>query len=72
MPSFVGPVQIVTVSGGVVQFGDSAIISPKSNSKSTSGSGSGNTGALINTNSGISGSNVLDTKLVDQPSIGNG
>jgi spore germination protein PF len=72
MPSIVGPVQIVTVNGGIVQFGDTAVISPKSNSKSTSGSGSANTGNLINTNSGISGSNVLDTNLVDQPNIGNG
>jgi len=71
MPSFVGPVQIVNVGGGIVQFGDTAIISPKSNSKSNSGSGAANTGGFIITNNGISGSNVLDTNLFDQPTIGN-
>lgn len=71
MPAFVGPVQIVTVSGGVVQFGDTAIISPKNNSKSFSGSGAGNTGGLIVTCNGLSGTNVLDSNLVDQPTVGN-
>ncbi|WP_318505147.1 spore germination protein [Bacillus sp. T3] len=71
MPAFVGPVQIVNVSGGVVQFGDTMFISPKNNSKSFSGSGAGNTGGFIITNSGLSGTNVLDSNLVDQPTIGN-
>lgn len=71
MPAFVGPVQIVNVSGGVVQFGDTVFISPKNNSKSFSGSGGGNTGGFIITNSGLSGTNVLDSNLVDQPTIGN-
>lgn len=71
MPAIIGPVQIITVSGGVVHFGDTAVISPKSNSKSTSGSGSGNTGGFIVTSTGINGSNVLDTNLVDQPNVGN-
>lgn len=71
MPAFVGPVQIVNVSGGVVQFGDTVFISPKNNSKSFSGSGAGNTGGFIITNSGLSGTNVLDSNLVDQPTIGN-
>ncbi|MGJ7919531.1 spore germination protein [Neobacillus sp. LXY-4] len=71
MPSFVGPVHIVNVSGGVVQFGDTAFISPKSSSKSFSGSGGGNTGGAIITNNGVSGTNVLDSNLVDQPTIGN-
>ena len=34
MPAFIGPVQIITVDGGNVQFGDALNISPKSNSKS--------------------------------------
>jgi spore germination protein PF len=72
MPAFIGPVQIVNCSGGIVHFGDAAIISPKSNSKSYSGAGSSNTGGLINTNNGISGTNVLDTNLIDQPIVGNG
>ncbi|SFA79484.1 MULTISPECIES: spore germination protein [unclassified Bacillus (in: firmicutes)] len=71
MPAIVGPVQIVNVGGGTVQFGDTVIISPKSASKANSGSGSGNTGGFIITNNGISASNVLDTNLVDQPITGN-
>ena len=34
MPAFIGPVQIITVDGGNVQFGDALNISPKNNSKS--------------------------------------
>ncbi|WP_141433157.1 spore germination protein [Bacillus sp. 03113] len=70
MPAFVGPVQIVNASG-TVQFGDSLFISPKSNSKSAHGSGSGNTGAFIITNNGLSIVNNIDTSLIDQPTIGN-
>lgn len=71
MPAIVGPVQIITVAGGVVQFGDTLFISPKSNAKSTDGSGGQNTGGLIVTNNGISASNVLDWNMIDQPNIGN-
>ncbi|WP_174730710.1 spore germination protein [Mesobacillus harenae] len=71
MPSIVGPVQIVNVGGGIVQFGDSLYISPKSNSKSTSGQGASNTGGFIITNNGINASNMVDPDLVDQPTQGN-
>lgn len=71
MPAIIGPVQIVNVGGGIVQFGDSVYISPKSASKTYAGSGGLNTGAIIITASGLSGTNVLDTKLVDQPIAGN-
>ncbi|KKK36436.1 spore gernimation protein GerPF [Mesobacillus campisalis] len=71
MPAFVGPVQIINVGGGNVQFGDSLIISPKSNSKSTSGQGAANTGGFIVTNNGLNANNVVDSNLVDQPTIGN-
>lgn len=71
MPAIVGPVQIVTVSGGIVQFGDAAWISPKSSSKTFAGSGGFNTGGFIIANSGLSGTNVLDTNLIDQPTVGN-
>lgn len=71
MPSIVGPVQIVNVGGGTIQFGDTLFISPKSNSKSVTGSGAANTGGLVITNNGLSASNVLDTNLIDQPTIGN-
>ncbi|MBT2756449.1 spore germination protein [Mesobacillus foraminis] len=71
MPAIIGPVQIVNVGGGIVQFGDALYISPKSNSKTTEGQGSANTGGFIITNNGLSSSNVLDSSLVDQPTVGN-
>ncbi|MEH7122061.1 spore germination protein [Bacillus sp. JJ1532] len=71
MPAIVGPVQIMNVDGGIVQFGDALNVSPKTSVKTYSGQGALNTGALIITNNGISGTNVLDTNLIDQPIIGN-
>lgn len=71
MPAIVGPVQIVNVSGGIVQFGDAAFISPKTASKTFLGSGSLNTGGLVITNNGLSSTGVLDTNLIDQPMAGN-
>ncbi|MDN3015129.1 spore germination protein [Paenibacillus sp. BSR1-1] len=71
MPAIIGPVQIVNVGGGIVQFGDTVYISPKSASKTNAGSGAFNTGGLIVTNNGLSGTNVLDTNLIDQPIAGN-
>ncbi|MCJ8005971.1 spore germination protein [Lederbergia wuyishanensis] len=71
MPAIVGPVQIVNVGGGVVHFGDSAVISPKSASKTSEGSGSGNTGGFIITLNGASVNPTVDSNLVDQPTIGN-
>lgn len=71
MPSIVGPVQIVNVGGGIVQFGDSLVISPKSNSKSTVGQGSSNTGGFIVTNNGLSSSNFVDPDAVDQANAAN-
>ena len=71
MPAIIGPVQIINVSGGIVQFGDTVYISPKSSSKTFAGSGGFNTGGLIITNNGISGTNVLDANVIDQPIAGN-
>jgi spore germination protein PF len=71
MPAIIGPVQIVNVSGGIVQFGDSLYISPKTGTKTAGGAGGFNTGGLVITNNGLSGTNVLDTNLVDQPIAGN-
>ena len=71
MPAILGPVQIVNVGGGIVQFGDTLYISPKSSSKTYSGAGGFNTGGIIITNNGISGTNVLDTNLIDQTIAGN-
>lgn len=71
MPAFIGPVQISNIGGGNVQFGDALNIAPKSNSKSTTGSGGGNTGVFIMANNGISATNHFDTNLIDQPNVGN-
>jgi len=71
MPSIVGPVQILNVEGGVVHFGDTAIISPKTASKSTSGSGTGSTGALVSVINGVSANATVDSNLIDQPTVGN-
>ncbi|MCM3216055.1 spore germination protein [Niallia taxi] len=71
MPAIVGPVQIVNVGEGIVQFGDSLFISPKGNSKVSLGSGASNTGAFIITNNGLSATNYIDTSLIDQPTSAN-
>lgn len=71
MPAIVGPVQIFNVGSGNLLFGDAAVISPKSASKSVTGSGSANTGAIVFTANGLNGSNVLDINGVDQPITGN-
>ena len=39
MPSIVGPIKINSVAGGVVNFGDSFYVSPKSTAKAATGSG---------------------------------
>ena len=34
MPAIVGPIQVGTVTGGAIQFGDALVYSPKSANKS--------------------------------------
>jgi spore germination protein PF len=72
MPAFVGPIHIANVGEGTVHFGDTFIISPKSNSKTIAGGGGSNTSITAVTYTGININNTLDTKLIDQPTIGNG
>lgn len=72
MPSIVGPVQIVNITDGVVQFGDSLNISPKSTSKTTSGSGAGNSAVFVIANNWFSASNLIDpADIGDQDIVGN-
>ncbi|CQR47014.1 putative spore germination protein GerPF [Paraliobacillus sp. PM-2] len=66
MPAIVGPIKIVSVGGGVINFGDSFYLSPKSASKTAAGAGAFNTGDFINTNSGLNATNTLDPDAVDQ------
>ncbi|WP_191561575.1 spore germination protein [Metabacillus idriensis] len=65
MPSIIGSISINTVSGGVVNFGDSFNISPKSVSKAITGSGGGNNGNFITVNNGISKTNSIDPDVND-------
>lgn len=71
MPAITGPVQVFNNDSGIFQFGDAAVISPKSASKTVNGSGASNTAAIVFTANGINGSNVLDVNGVDQPVSGN-
>ncbi|RDI47818.1 spore germination protein [Falsibacillus pallidus] len=71
MPAFTGPVSVLSVSGGNIQFGDTAVISPKNASKTTTGSGSVNTGGFFFTNTFFSINGTLNTSLLDQPVVGN-
>lgn len=71
MPAFIGPIQIINIDGGNVQFGDALNVAPKSNSKTTLGSGGANTGGFILENNGVSATNHFDTDLFDQPDVGN-
>jgi hypothetical protein len=72
MPSIIGFVKIVSVgSGSIVQFGDSIKLSPSSTSKSYAGSGSFLTGALANSNNGVSSTNTNDPDVADSNSAGN-
>ncbi len=66
MPAIVGPIKINSIGGGVVNFGDSFYLSPKSSSKTHAGSGSFNTGDFINTNNGVSATNTIDPDVNDQ------
>lgn len=71
MPALIGPVQIFNIGGGTAQFGDTAIISPKSSAKNYNGSGSGSTGTFISVINGISINPTNDANLIDQPIAGN-
>ncbi|WAA08692.1 spore germination protein [Fervidibacillus albus] len=71
MPAIIGNVQILNISGGIVNFGDALNIAPKSNSKTNDGSGSSNTGGLVITNNGFNATNAFDPDVLDQPNAAN-
>ncbi|WP_223700749.1 spore germination protein [Sutcliffiella deserti] len=71
MPAIVGPVQVNSVGGGTINFGDSFYISPKETGKSHAGSGAFNTGNFINANNGLSATNTIDPDVNDQTVVGN-
>jgi len=71
MPAFIGgSLQLNNIAGnGIVQFGDTLVISPKIASKTPVGSGGANTAAIVLTTTGVSGTNFIDPNVVDQPII---
>ncbi|GIN88471.1 putative spore germination protein GerPF [Heyndrickxia sporothermodurans] len=71
MPAILGPFQIGNVTGGVVQFGDTAFVSPKNSLNETFGAASGVTGIAFVVNSGISNNTTIENQFVKQPIVGN-
>jgi spore germination protein PF len=71
MPSIVGPIKINNVDGGVINFGDTFYLAPKSQVKSASGSGGGNAGDFHIINNGINVTNMIDPDVTDQPMVAN-
>lgn len=69
MPAIVGPIAINSISGGVVNFGDSFYLSPKSSSKSALGSGAGNTGDFLLLNNAVNATNYIDPDVNDQDMV---
>jgi hypothetical protein len=66
LPAIVGNIKIISIgSGGIVQFGDALVLSPRSTSKTFAGSGSFNTGDLPVTNNGLSSTQTYDGDVVD-------
>ncbi|NHC42556.1 spore germination protein [Bacillus sp. MM2020_1] len=62
-------VKIDTVSGGIVQFGNSLFISPKGATKETQGSGSTNAGITITTITGQNTTTSVNADILDQPIV---
>lgn len=71
MPCFiVAPINI-NAAEGVVNFGDTLVINPKSAAKAYGGSGGGNTGNFIQTINVVSVVNTLDPDVFDSNNAGN-
>ncbi|WP_026572772.1 spore germination protein [Bacillus sp. UNC438CL73TsuS30] len=73
MPAIInGPITIDNITtDGNVQFGDTAFMTPKHESKTYAGSGGFNTGGAVISNTGVNATNYVDPDLVDQPIYGN-
>lgn len=72
MPSIVGAVKLNSVlSAGQVGFGDTLNLSPKSNSKTYTGSGSGSTGDLQVHTGWVTNTNTFDSDVSDETIIAN-
>ncbi|WP_226669468.1 spore germination protein [Metabacillus litoralis] len=72
MPAFVGPIQLNTIGrSAIFTVGDSFALSPKSQSQSSIGSGSANTGDFIENQNFFSISNFYDADIIDQVDVTN-
>ncbi|WHY75155.1 spore germination protein [Neobacillus sp. WH10] len=66
-----GPIQITTISAnGVVEFGDSLVVSPKVASKTPSGAGSFNTAIWVMTSTAANNTIFINSSVTDQPISG--
>lgn len=70
MPSIVGGVNINS-NEGIINFGDTLNISPKTTSKSIAGQGGSNVGNVVNTLNGASVNNTVDPDVVDSSTASN-
>lgn len=70
MPSIVGGVNINS-NEGIINFGDTLNISPKSTSKSIAGQGGANVGNVVNTLNGASVNNTIDPDVIDSSTASN-
>ena len=66
MTSIFGEIQIQQITGGVVNFGNTLAVSPKSAIKEPAGCGSQNVGAWVITSTGFSCTNFIDPDTSDQ------
>ena len=67
-----GPLQIHHITTtGIVKFGDSGALTPKTTTKSFAGSGGFNTGGAVITNTGVNATNDIDLNVIDEPIAGN-
>lgn len=66
----VAPISI-NAAEGVVNFGDTLVINPKTTVKTYSGAGGGNTGNFIQTITIVSATNTLDPDVFDSNNAGN-
>jgi spore germination protein PF len=69
MSVFPIPVEIGTVSGGIVQFGPSLFTSPKGSSKTFKGSGTIDLAVSVISVNGVNLTNTMDSDGFDQPIV---
>lgn len=66
-----GHIVIDNIGGGIVNFGGSLVVSPKTAGKSVLGAGSDNTGVFNFSITTASATNTIDSDVFDQPVDGN-